>query len=396
MFGILRPCARHSCPRLHQAWRAHLCGMCLTLRDRHGQLARAATNYDGLVLSVLTEAQRPESTARRVAGPCPLRGFRRAEVVSSRAEGARLAAAVSLALASGKIRDHAADGDGTAGRRFAGAPLRLIAGSWTAAAGRGGGALGFDTSGLVSVPERQAERERTPGLSLLDLTEPTETAVAAAFAHTATLARTPHNAEALREAGRLFGRIAHLLDAVEDLDDDVARGAFNPLAATGTTLSEARRLCDDALHGLRLAVADLDLEERHLAEALLVDETRRAIARTFGHRALDPHTGHPTPEHRAGAAPDPVRGALAGMLTFLTCGLYRPSWSRLRDESWDDRCYAGRCDGCDGCDGCCDCADCCGRCCGSGHGSGGGSGAGEGGGCCDDCCCDCDCGCGCD
>lgn len=426
MFGILRPCARHSCPRLHRAWRAHLCGLCLTLRDRHGQLARAATNYDGLVLSVLTEAQRPESTTRRVAGPCPLRGFRRAEVVSSQSEGARLAAATSLALASGKIRDHAADGDGAAGRRVSGAPLRLVAGSWTAAAGRGAGSIGFDTSVLDSVPERQAELEGTPGLSLLDLTEPTETAVAAAFAHTAVLARAPHNAGALREAGRFFGRIAHLLDAVEDLEEDLARGAYNPLVATGTPLSEARRLCDDALHGLRLAVADLDLEERHLAEALLLDEVRRAIARTFGHRTAPASV----------SAPNPLLAVLAGILTFFTCGLYRPPWSRLRNESWDNRCYA------DNCDGCCDCANCC-RCCGSGHssghssgggadsGSGGGSpgdfgggemtadggdfGGGSGGdfgggdmsadvgadvgadgGCCDSCCCDCDCGCGCD
>jgi hypothetical protein len=71
MFGILRPCARHSCPSVHEAWRAHLCGLCLTLRDRHGHLSRMATNYDGLILPVLTEAQSRAGTGpnRRAAGP---------------------------------------------------------------------------------------------------------------------------------------------------------------------------------------------------------------------------------------------------------------------------------------------------------------------------------------
>src|SRR3954466_877862 len=106
MFGIVRPC-RHRLPEtLRTSWLAHLCGLCLALRDDHGQLARTATNYDGLLVSVLVEAQGPAAagSGRRTAGPCPLRGMRTASV--ARGEGARLAAAVSLALASAKVRDH--------------------------------------------------------------------------------------------------------------------------------------------------------------------------------------------------------------------------------------------------------------------------------------------------
>ncbi|GII57418.1 hypothetical protein Pth03_58070 [Planotetraspora thailandica] len=349
MFGILRPCADHSCAAVLSAWRAHLCGLCLTLRDRHGQVARAATNYDGLVLSVLTEAQADRPPAHRTAGPCALRGFRSADVIASRDQGSRLAAVASLALAAGKIRDHAVDGDGPAGRRFAGAPLRRVATSWTAAAERDAASIGFDTRVLTAAAERQAVLEATGGLPLPRLTEPTEEAAAAAFAHTAILASTPHNAENLREAGRLFGRIAHLLDAVEDLEDDRARGRYNPLTATGTSLAETRRLCDDAVHGLGLAVRGLDLRERHLVEALLAGETRRAVDRAFAVR----HT-----------RPGPVRSAGAGLLTFVTCGLYRPPWSSHRDEPWTDRCRLGG-DCCD-CSACCDCCPC-------------------------DCDCDCDC-----
>ena len=57
MFGIVRPCRHRLRCGLFGEWAAHLCGLCLTLRDLHGQSARLVTNYDGLLVSVLTEAQ---------------------------------------------------------------------------------------------------------------------------------------------------------------------------------------------------------------------------------------------------------------------------------------------------------------------------------------------------
>ncbi|MYV69060.1 hypothetical protein GT043_24590, partial [Streptomyces sp. SID2131] len=57
MFGIVRPCTHRLTDGLKTAWTAHLCGLCLALRADHGQFARVVTNYDGLIVSVLTEAQ---------------------------------------------------------------------------------------------------------------------------------------------------------------------------------------------------------------------------------------------------------------------------------------------------------------------------------------------------
>ncbi|NYV77450.1 DUF5685 family protein, partial [Streptomyces sp. UH6] len=70
MFGMVRPCRHRLGERLAAEWMAHLCGLCLALRGDHGQFARVVTNYDGLLISVLTEAQaaRPEG-GRRTAGP---------------------------------------------------------------------------------------------------------------------------------------------------------------------------------------------------------------------------------------------------------------------------------------------------------------------------------------
>ncbi|MBE1488457.1 hypothetical protein H4W31_004095 [Plantactinospora soyae] len=393
------------CDNLHTAWLGHLCGLCLTLRDEHGHRARLATNYDGLLISVLLEAQRVAPARYRRAAPCALRGFQGASVLSSADSGARLAAAVSLVLAAGKTRDHVADRDGALRvAAFAGVAGRL-ADRWAEAGARTGDAVGFDTGVLLDAVARQTTLERAivPGASVLLATEPTETAVAAAFAHTAILAGRPGNAEALTEVGRYFGRIAHLLDAVEDYADDDARGAFNPLRASGTGLAEARRLCEDAHHGLRLALAEVELRDRTLARALLVREVGDAIDRTFtlAHQPSPvdfrpgpsappelrtpgqlPRPPYPHPEsHRhtapaerggdgdpggGGTAPPPdgcgapllLGGACA--LTTCTCGLWQPRWSRTRRETCSHRCWCTRaCHSCDG--GACDCCTC--ACC---------------------------------
>lgn len=288
---------------------AHLCGLCLALRGDHGQFARVVTNYDGLLVSVLTEAQAERGTDwRRTAGPCPLRGMRTASVAQG--EGARLAAAVSLVLASAKVRDHMADGDGLLARKPVALAARRVATSWGRAGARTGSDIGFDTAVLVDAVDRQigVEALAGPGTPLLTVTEPTETATAAAFAHTAVLAGRPGNAAPLAEAGRLFGRLAHLLDAVEDRADDAASGAWNPLTATGTSLAEARRLADDALHGIRLALREADFVDGKLAHLLLVHELRRSVDRAFGAVPV-------CSTHQPGGAPqpgDPYGGSYGG------------------------------------------------------------------------------------
>ncbi|MEU8622356.1 DUF5685 family protein [Streptomyces sp. NPDC048623] len=416
MFGIVRPCAHRLTEHLKTEWMAHLCGLCLALRADHGQFARVVTNYDGLIVSVLTEAQTGRTeTGRRTAGPCPLRAMRTAPV--ARGEGARLAAAVSLVLASAKIRDHVADRDGLLARRPVAAAARRVARSWDRAGARTGRELGFDTAVLVDAVDRQTGLEALagPGTSLLTVTEPTETATAAAFAHTAVLAGRPGNAEPLAEAGRLFGRLAHLLDAVEDQTADDASGAWNPLTATGTSREEARRLADDALHGIRLALKDAEFTDGHLAHVLLAHELRVSVDRAFattgagcathgathsaqgggqpphvpvpGNPYADPASGpwHPGPGGPGGGPlpPEPPnrRGTLAGCAVWLglactcqmCCGTYEDPWSRQRREAL-----------CNDPGSCCDCCDCCSNC-------------SDGCGCCGDgCCCDgCDCGCDC-
>ncbi len=71
---------------------------------------------------------------------------------------------------------------------------------------------------------------------------------------------------------------------MEDLDADEATGAWNPVTATGADRTEVRRLCDDAVHGIRLALSDAEFVDGRLARALLGGELERAVDRVFDPR----------------------------------------------------------------------------------------------------------------
>jgi hypothetical protein len=283
--------------------------------------------------------------------------MRRASVATG--DCARLAATVSLVLAAAKVRDHAEDGDGIAGRHGLRRAASALARNWEADGARVGSQLGFDVTVLTEAVSRQEalEAQAGPGTPLLTITEPTETATGAAFGYTAILAGRPGNQAALTEAGRLFGRIAHLLDAVEDQAADAARGAWNPITATGTPVSEVKRLCEDAAGGIRIALADADLADRRLVDALLDRELRRAVAAAFRHDAAP---GHRTTSGLAGLA------AIAGLATVT--GLCAPASPEAGPRR--RRREGGCCKGCCG-DCCCDCCSecacdaCCEACCGA-------------------------------
>ncbi|MFC5910687.1 hypothetical protein, partial [Streptacidiphilus monticola] len=283
---------------------------------------------------------------------------------------------------SAKMRDHVADGDGPFARR----PVALAAGRmadrWGAQSRAGGERLGFDTGLLFELLDRQGELERaaTAGSSVLLVTAPTEEATALALAHTAVLAGRPGNQAPLAEVGRLFGRLAHLLDAVEDLAEDRATGAWNPLVATGTSLAEAERLCRDAVHGIRLALADAEFGDRALVHRLLAHETDAAVRRVFAHATAPgggvPGAGVPTfPEPFK--RPHPLKGCALWTVLCCTC-------QACCREDYQDPCTGrrrqGPCSDLDCCDACdCDCCEAC-ECCDG----------------CDGCdCCDCGCDCGC-
>ncbi|HYF64269.1 MAG TPA: DUF5685 family protein, partial [Herpetosiphonaceae bacterium] len=280
MFGVLRGCSPQLSPASHQEWWGHICGLCLALRDQAGQASRITTNFDAAALSVLYAAQRAEAGEQR-SSVCPLRGMRRLDVVAGDDAGARYAAAVSLLMASTRIRDSVSDGDGWVGRvpRLAG----LVARRWDSQAARIAAESGFDPGLIRAQTAAQLEVERIEGADFSVYAAPTEAAAGAAFRHTAILAGQPGNAAALEEIGRMYGRMMLLLDSYADLKEDAAQGRFNALAAcpAGEVKRYAQGVFDEAMAAIRRCWLQLNLPRPGLAETLLLEMLPTIGARTL-------------------------------------------------------------------------------------------------------------------
>ncbi|WP_040799712.1 DUF5685 family protein [Nocardia higoensis] len=375
MFGMLRPCAQGAAKYGIDSsqWQSHMCGLCLGLRDGHGQLARTATNTDAIVLSVLTEAQSVAPAERVTAGRCALRAMRRAEVAPAAAPGVRLATTASLLLGSAALRDHLDDGDAAPLTRK---PMARVSTSWAASARTRATLIGLDVEPLVVEIAAQTERERT-STDLAELTASTEQCAAAFFAHTAVLAGRPENAAELRIAGENFGRIAHLADAVEDRDADRAAGRFNPLDASRTSLTEAYDLIHESDARLRRSLAAVELAEVPTVRWMLLDPLH-ALVHRIGHGIPGVITHACKASHARNERPiithkhPPTRRPGLGEGIALALGVYCTGYACFadhtnpctgnREEAWWKRCCGDGCSGCPDCgDGCCcDGCDCCG------------------------------------
>ena len=257
---------------------------------------------------MLAEAQADGAPQRRTAGRCALRGLRKADVAVG--DCARLAATVSLVLAAAKIRDHADDGDGALGRPGVRGAATALAGRWAAASARTGEQLGFEVGVLTEAVGRQlaVEAAAGPGTALLTVTEPTETATAAAFAHTAVLAGAAGQPGAAGRGGAALRADRAPGGRGRGPGRRPPSGAWNPLLATGTDLAEARRLCDDALLGIRLALAETRFTDDRLVQALLVRELTRSVHRIFA---------PPPAADRARTAPPAQAAARARRVAWL-------------------------------------------------------------------------------
>lgn len=411
MFGMLRPCAHKAADYGIDArlWQSHMCGLCLGLRDGQGQSARIATNTDAVVLALLTEAQTPEPVRRRTAGPCPLRGMRTASVPVPDSAPVQLAATAALLLGSARMRDHIQDGDMSSRLHR---PLAKVADRWSTSARERAERIGLDIEPLVVAIDAQAETERRvltavrsgtgyprpPAdagdtailreTALDELTVASRRCAAELFAHTAVLAGQPDNVEPLRAAGDEFGRIAHLVDAMEDYVADTAAGLFNPLAATDTSPSHAYELVRASDERLRTAIGAARMGRIPAVRWVLLDPLAavlhrlgRAIAGSpvgsCGVAALDAAAAsHPDPYRKFRRPPGRHRGP-SSSCDFpapresgpwkpigRVCGYYctgcaccvdhnRPCSGR-RKKAWCKRMDADCCECCE----CCECCDC--------------------------------------
>lgn len=219
VFGYVKPYVPSLSVAEYEAYRGAYCGLCRTMGSLTGQLSRLTLSYDlaFLVIYRLAAERLPAKFERKgcIAHPFSRRTHMKRNPVLE------YCAAASAVLTAGKIRDDATDESG--GKRFRAKLLLPFGNSITRRVRKKVGAL--EEAVKLDLEElSRIEGERTASLD------------APAGAYAAALSKVVSfglegNAEKIsKEIGRAMGKIIYVLDAADDLADDVRGEKYNPLA----------------------------------------------------------------------------------------------------------------------------------------------------------------------
>ncbi len=213
MFGYLTAQTELLTPEQLARYRACYCGLCRSLKDRHGQLGRLTLNYDMCFLVLLLDSL-DEPELRQGEEPCI--AHPRTARAWQRTENSDYAADLTVALAYNKCLDDWHDDA---------SPLALAE---TAALRR-------SYRKVQALWPRQCEAIEQGLRALGELEKNGEAdpdAAAACFGALMAelfVRREDHWAPQLRSLGGALGRFIYILDACMDLDKDALLGRYNPL-----------------------------------------------------------------------------------------------------------------------------------------------------------------------
>lgn len=262
MFGYVRPARDALQEDALARYQAVYCGLCRTLGKRYGWAARLTLNYDFTFLALLLCY--PDPSTEPCAARCPAHPLKKRPMCQGTA-GLDAAADESMVLTWHKLRDSVQDN-----AFFHGLPARTAAfflkGAYRKAAAR---RPVFDRAVRDCLAELAALE--AAGTASIDRTADT-------FARILRAAAVPtedHDAD--RAAAQLLyhlGRWIYLIDALDDLQQDMAAGRFNPIAARFGAEVDRDWLRTTLHHSRAIACSAFDLlpsgSDRAIVENILM------------------------------------------------------------------------------------------------------------------------------
>ena len=217
MFGYILADINALSPEQKERYRACYCGLCRTLKERHGELSRLALNYDMtflvLLLSSMYEPQERRGSSRCLVHPIKKRDWWRSPYSD-------YAADMNLALAYYNCLDDWQDERSvlalTEARALRNA-FDKVKERWP----RQCGAMERCMSELSQLEKHRSEQADAAVNCFGSL-------MGELFVR-----EEDHWAEHFRLFGQALGRFIYMLDACADLEKDIKRGNYNPLLGMG-------------------------------------------------------------------------------------------------------------------------------------------------------------------
>ena len=291
MFGTLKPDQHTNCSGRRE-YRRSYCGTCAALGAGYGLLARPLLSYEATLLALMIESLM-EAPSEPSSCRCPVNPLVHRATLDGDAVPMVVASAAQILLADQWLEDQVLDGS----RSFR--VLQPLTSSRAASAEQRLREIGIDPGSLAELAQVQKEVESHDDVSVAAALEPTAAALEELAVQFAGLpgvtAELRGRSASLRKLGRGIGTCVYLIDALEDLARDLAKGRFNPLAdghrELGTQASERRLriaagFVEEAAQDLAAAVRELPWQRNvALLESILVTSLSRRLDQAMA-RAL--------------------------------------------------------------------------------------------------------------
>ncbi|MGN1014202.1 MAG: DUF5685 family protein [Butyricicoccus sp.] len=216
MFGFVRPLRGELKVREWERFQSVYCGLCHCIRKKYGLLQTALLSYDCTYLALVLDCIQPAcGSCRRRCIMHPLRK----RSCADESEGIRRAAAVSVILNWHKVQDTIADERGL--KRLGARLLSLVLYRGYRKAKRDNPEFDRETQRYLHQLS-EVERQKTASLDV-----PAD-AFACILRAAVPQEDQPEN-RILKEMFYHVGRWIYLVDACDDLKDDMRTGSYNPV-----------------------------------------------------------------------------------------------------------------------------------------------------------------------
>ena len=242
MFGYVRPFKSELLVREYDQYKAAYCQLCRALREHYGRAASFTLSYDCTFYALLALSTR-EAELKLHHGRCVMNPLKRCDFLESDGEAYHKAAALSVLLTYHKLRDNLEDDS-----FFKSLGSRLFLPFVSRKARKAAEEYPFLAQEAQKAMDGQRQAEENAG-GVDACAEPTANLLAALFRE---LACDSLQGAALERFGYFLGRWVYLMDAADDLLDDLKEGAFNPfiprLGLSGKTelTPQERKAADQA------------------------------------------------------------------------------------------------------------------------------------------------------
>ena len=242
MFGYVRPFKSELLVREYDQYKAAYCQLCRALKEHYGRAASFTLSYDCTFYALLMLSTR-EARHSLHHGRCVMNPLKRCDFLESDGEVYHKAAALSVLLTYHKLRDNLEDDS-----FFKSLGSRLFLPFVSRKARKAAEEYPFLAQEAQKAMDGQRQAEENAG-GVDACAEPTANLLAALFKE---LACDSLQGAALERFGYFLGRWVYLMDAADDLLDDLKEGAFNPfiprLGLSGKTelTPQERKAADQA------------------------------------------------------------------------------------------------------------------------------------------------------